>query len=148
MAKRYYEAIEVGETHDLGSTSLTEVELREFAERYDPQPFHVDPEAAANSPYGGLIASGWQTAAVCMRLAVTGFFNDTVTMGSFGLDELRWRTPVRPGDTIHATLEIVEKRASSSRDDRGYAVNEVTGRNDDGEEVVFWRSTNIFGREP
>ncbi len=147
MAKRYYEEIDEGETHDLGSSELSETEILEFAERYDPQPFHVDPDAAADSPYGGLIASGWQTAAVCMRLAVDGFFNDTVTVGSFGLDELRWRTPVYPGDTIHGSLEIVEKRSSSSRDDRGYIVNEVTGTTENGE-VLFWRATNIFGRQP
>lgn len=148
MAKRYYEDIAEGEVHELGSATLSAEEILTFAERYDPQPFHVDPEAAAESPYGDLIASGWQTAAVCMRLAVDGFLNDTVTMGAFGLDELRWRTPVVAGDTIEATLELVEKRTSSSRDDRGYIVNEVTGRNGDGEEVLFWRATNIFGRRP
>jgi acyl dehydratase len=146
MTKRHYEDIEVGEVHDLGSYQVSAEEIQRFAERYDPQPFHVDPEAATESPYGGPIASGWHTGSICMRLAVEGFLNDTVTMGAFGLDELRWRTPLHAGDTVSATLEITGKRESGSRDDRGYIENEVTGTNGDGGEVIFWRATNIFGR--
>ncbi|MGM0604153.1 MAG: MaoC family dehydratase [Halobacteriota archaeon] len=148
MEIRYYEDIEPGVRHDLGHTEITAEAILRFAERYDPQPFHVDPERAVDSPYGGLIASGWHTAAICMRRVADGYLNDTDSMGAFGLDELRWRTPVRPGDSVHVSLEIVEKRPSSSRDDRGYVVNEVTGTNDEGEEVLFWRATNIIGRRP
>lgn len=148
VTTRYHEDIDEGAHHELGQVTLSEAEILSFAERYDPQPFHVDREAAADSPYGGVIASGWHTASACMRLVVDGFLNDTVTMGSFGLSELRWRAPVFPGDTITVGMDVVEKRPSSSREDRGYVVNEVTATNDDGEEVLFWRATNIFGRRP
>lgn len=146
MSKRTYEDIDVGAVHEVGSFEATESEMRRFAERYDPQPFHVDPDAATNSMYGGLIASGWYTASACMRLLVDEFFNNTVSMGSFGLDELRWRSPVRPGDTVSVKMEILDKSGSTSRPDRGYVKNEVTATNQDGEEVIFWRATNIIGR--
>ena len=147
MTKRTYEDIETGAVHDLGSFVANEDEMRRFAERYDPQPIHTDPEAAANSVFGGLIASGWYTASACMRLLDDGFLGETISMGSFGLDELRWRTPVRPGDTVSAELEIADKTASSSREDRGYLELDVTATNQDGDEVVYWRSTNIVGRD-
>lgn len=146
MTKRTYEDIEVGAVHDVGSFVATEEEIRRFAERYDPQPIHVDPEAAAESMYGGLIASGWYTASACMRLIVDEFFNHTVSMGSFGIEELRWRTPVRPGDTVSVRFAVVDKTESTSREDRGYVENEVTASNQDDEEVVYWRATNIIGR--
>lgn len=146
MTEFTFEDIEVGAVHEVGSFEATEEEMRRFGERYDPQPIHVDPEAAAESMYGGLIASGWYTASACMRLLVDEFFNRTVSMGSFGIDELRWRTPVRPGDTVSVSIEVVDKTASSSREDRGYVENAVTGTNGDGEEVVYWRATNIIGR--
>ena len=146
MTKRTFEDIEVGAVHKVGRFEATKSEMLQFAERYDPQPFHVDPDAATDSMYGGLIASGWYTASCCMRLVVDGFFNDTVSMGAFGLDELRWLAPVRPGDTVDVQFEVVDKTASTSRDDRGYVTNEVTATKGDGEEVLFWQATNIFGR--
>ncbi|WP_435077125.1 MaoC family dehydratase [Halococcus sp. AFM35] len=148
MAKLHYEDIEVGEVRDLGSYRAPEDELMAFAERYDPQPIHVSEAAARESIHDGIIASGWYTASVCMRLLVDGFLNDAASMGSFGLDELRWRAPVRPGDTITVRNEITDKRESESRDDRGYVENELTAHNQNGEEVVFWRATNIFGKRP
>lgn len=147
MTQRTYEDIETGTVYDIGSFVATEEEMQTFAERYDPQPIHTDPEAAADSIFGGLIASGWYTASCCMRLLVDEFLSDTVSMGSFGMDELRWRTPVRPGDTVSVEMEIADKTASSSRDDRGYVELDVTATNQDGDEVVYWRSTNIVGRE-
>lgn len=146
MTRQTFDDLEEGTVLDVGSFEATEAEMRSYAERYDPQPIHVDPEAAEESVFGGLIASGWYTASCCMRLVVDEFFNDTVSMGSFGLDELRWRTPLRPGDVVDVEFTIVEKTESDSRDDRGYVVNEVTATNQDGEEVVYWRATNIIGR--
>lgn len=143
---RYFEDVEPGESHELGGYTADREEMVAFARQYDPQPIHVDPEAAAETIYGGLIASGWHTAGSCMRLLVDGFLDDTVSIGSFGLDELRWATPVRPGDTVRATLDVGETRVSSSHDDRGYATLEVTAETDEGDEVIFWRSTNIFLR--
>jgi acyl dehydratase len=148
MATLHYEDIEVGEVRELGSYQVSKHELTTFAEQYDPQPIHVNEAAARESIHGGVIASGWYTASVCMRLLVDGFLNDTVSMGSFGLDELRWRAPVRPGDTITARHEITDKRESGSRNDRGYVQNELVAHNQDDEEVVFWRATNIFGKRP
>ncbi|UIP01512.1 MaoC family dehydratase (plasmid) [Halobaculum sp. CBA1158] len=145
MTKRTFEDIEEGAVHDLGSFRAEEAEMRAFAERYDPQPIHVDPEAAADSIFGGIIASGWYTASCCMRLLVDGFFNDTVSMGAFGMEELRWKTPVRAGDTVAVELAIAKKTQSDSRDDRGYVDVDVTATNQDGEEVVYWRATNIIG---
>jgi acyl dehydratase len=147
MTRLYYEDIGVGEVRDLGSYTATADELRRFAERYDPQPIHIDADAAAETMYDGIIASGWHTASACMRLLVDGFLNDTVSLGSFGLDELRWRAPVRPGDTVSVEHEITDKTESDTRDDRGYIENEVVATNEDGEEVIFWRATNIFVRK-
>lgn len=145
---RYYEDIAVGEEVELGSYTFTKEEILTFAEQYDPQPFHVDEEAATESIYGGLIASGWHTGSVCMRLLAQGFLNETESMGAPGLDELNWHRPVRPGDTISASIEILDKSPSSSRDDRGYVKNRVVGRNQDGEDVLSWEATNIIGRRP
>lgn len=148
MATLHYEDIDVGEVRELGSYRVTADELTAFAERYDPQPIHVNETVARESIHGGVIASGWHTASICMRLLVDGFLNDAASMGSFGLDELRWRAPVRAGDTITARSEITDKRESSSRNDRGYVQNELVAHNQNGQEVVFWRATNIFGKRP
>ncbi len=145
---RYYEDIAVGERVELGSYTVTKAEIREFAEQYDPQPIHVDEAAAAESVYGGLIASGWHTAAVCMRLLSEGFLNETASMGSPGLDELRWLAPVRPGDTLSASVEILDTRPSESREDRGYVKNRLVGENQEGDDVISWEATNIIGRRP
>ena len=146
MSQRTFDDIESGECHYLGSFEATEAEMLRFAERYDPASYHVDPDAAEDSIYGGLIASGWYTASACMELVADEFLSNTRNMGSFGLDELRWPTPVRPGDTISVQIEIVDLTPSTCRSDRGYVVIEVTGTNQDGETVIFWRATNIFGR--
>jgi len=141
---RYFEDIEPGERHDLGSYTADRDELLDFAERYDPQPIHTDPEFAAEAMYGGLIASGWHTAGSCMSLMAENFLAETATLGSFGLEELRWPAPVRPGDTVSVAVEVVETTASESRADRGYVTNDVRAWNDADEEVLFWRATNIF----
>lgn len=93
-----------------------------------------------------MIASGWYTASVCMRLLVTGFLIDTASMGALGLEQLNWQTPVRPGDTINVQNEILETRPSESRDDRGYVRNRTTGCNQDSDEVVSWIGVNIISR--
>lgn len=145
---RYYEDIEVGSTQELGSYTVPKAEMVEFAERYDPQPFHVDEDLARGTIHDGLIASGWYTASVCMRLLVDGFLEGTSTVGAFGLDELRWRTPVRAGDTISAEHRILEATESTTRDDRGYIEEELIAHNQHDEEVIEWRATSIFLRRP
>ncbi|WP_424009325.1 MaoC family dehydratase [Haloferax denitrificans] len=148
MSQRYYEDIPVGEVLDLGTYTADRTELLRFAERYDPQPIHADPDVAAETMYGGIIASGWHTAGSCMRLLVDGFLAETATLGSFGLEELRWKTPVYPGDTIRAEARILEKTESTSRGDRGYITTEVEATNGADEEVIYWRATNIFLTRP
>lgn len=104
-----YEDVTVGDTRSFGEYEVSREEILRFAERYDPQPFHVDEEAAAESLFGGLVASGWHTAAMTMRMLVEGELNDSGAMGAVGVDELRWPTPVRPGDTLSLETEVLEK---------------------------------------
>jgi acyl dehydratase len=115
----YFEDFTPGAAFEAGRVTVSESEIVEFATRYDPQPFHVDVEAARASIYGGLIASGWHTAALMMRLVVDGILADTAALGSPGVDELRWLLPVRPGDTLSVRMTVVEARVSRSKPDRG-----------------------------
>ncbi|WP_159903402.1 MaoC family dehydratase [Salinirussus salinus] len=135
---KYYEDIEVGDTEEFGEYHVTKEEIIEFASQYDPQPFHTDEEAAKESAFGELVASGWHTAAICMRLLVDNMMDKRASMGARGVDELRWRQPVRPGDTIHLRTEVVDKRRSESDPGRGYVDNKMEGLNQDGEVVISW----------
>ncbi|MGI9507839.1 MAG: MaoC family dehydratase, partial [Geminicoccaceae bacterium] len=119
MNKLFLDDFKAGQVYPLGSRSLSEQEIIAFAERYDPQPFHIDPDAAADTIYGGVIASGWQTACVFGRLFVDGLLNRSAAMGSPGLDELRWLKPVRPGERLEARVQVMEARPSRSKPDRG-----------------------------
>jgi acyl dehydratase len=121
MSRIHLDDLEAGQVYHLGSRSLSEDEIIAFARDYDPQPFHVDPQAAAETIYGGVIASGWHTAAIFMRLFVDGLLGRSAAMGSPGLDELRWLRPVRPGDRLDARVEVLETRASRTKADRGLA---------------------------
>jgi len=113
----YFEDLTVGDTDEFGTYDVTEAEILEFAGQYDPQPFHTDPDAAAETIYGGLIASGWHTCAMTMRLLVDGHFDDSAAMGAKGVEELRFPRPVRPGDSLSVRTEVVEKTVDS--EDRG-----------------------------
>ena len=128
---RYFEDYLPGLTAPCGGFSLSEAEIIAFAEKYDPQPFHVDPVAAKDGPYGGLIASGWQTIAKTMRLLVEHYVSPESGLGAAGVDEVRWPRPVRPGDTLHARATVVEARRSNSKPDRGIvrSVTELTNQN-------------------
>jgi acyl dehydratase len=133
---RYYEDIEIGDTREFGAYEVTEEEIIEFAEQYDPQPFHTDPDAAVDTPFGELVASGWHTASMCMRMLVENIVEDRAGMGARGVDELRWKKPVRPGDTLHVRTEIVDKRRSESDPERGYVDSLTEGINQEGEVVI------------
>jgi len=135
---KYYEDIAVGDTEEFGEYHVTKEEIIEFASQYDPQPFHTDEEAAEESAFGELVASGWHTAAICMRLLVDNMMDERASMGARGVDELRWRQPVRPGDTLHLRTEVVDKRRSESDPGRGYVDNRMEGINQDGEVVISW----------
>lgn len=105
----YFEDFEVGQGRECGGRTVTREEILDFGRQFDPQPFHVDEEAARQSHFGGLIASGWHTAALCMRMVVDEFLEpDSGSLGSPGVDELRWLRPVRPGDTLSVLTEVVE----------------------------------------
>jgi len=119
MTVRYLEDYPVGAEAEFGSVAVDEGEVRAFAERYDPQPFHIDPEAAKRSPYGGLIASGWHTGAMMMRLVVDHFIDGEASLGSPGLGPIHWKRPVRPGDTLRVRARITGNRRSTSKPDRG-----------------------------
>ncbi|MBV9912642.1 MAG: MaoC family dehydratase [Sinobacteraceae bacterium] len=136
MSGRYWEDIELGAMQVLGQYTFTQEEIMRFARAYDPQPFHIDPEAAARSFYGGLIASGWHTVAVWMKLAVAGHIGatrDGPRSGvSPGFEDLRWLKPVRPGMTLTYSSEVIEKVALKSRPRFGLVKSRNEARAEDG----------------
>ncbi len=142
----YFEDFEAGQVFDLGEKTLTVEEIIAFATDYDPQPFHVDEEAAKTSVFGGLIASGWHTAAVFMRLYTDAVLARAASMGSPGVDELRWLKPVRPGDTLSARLTVLDAAPSASRPGRGtvHFVSEVYNGRD--EKVMTMKARGLFAR--
>jgi len=123
--QRYFEDYVVGATYELGSFTLSEAEIIEFATRFDPQRFHVDPVAAAASPYGGIIASGWHTGSAMMRLLADHFISAVAGLGSPGLDEIRWLKPTRPGAEMTVRVTVLDKRRSQSKPDRGLFFHKV-----------------------
>jgi acyl dehydratase len=145
---RYFEDFVQGESIELGSVSFTEEEIVEFAQRYDPQPMHTDPGAARQSIYGGLIASGWQTATSYMRMLVDVVMRDSASIGSPGIERLRWLQPVRPGDVLRGRFTILEARASNSRPDWGIDRSHGEVLNQKDEVVMDVEAVNFFGRRP
>lgn len=145
---KYFEDVEVGSARETASRTIQAAEMIAFARQYDPQFFHIDPEAAKGSIYGGLIASGWHTASVMMRLMVDGFVNDTAGMGSPGFDDLRWHAPVRPGDTIRVRSTLVEKTPSKSRPDIGSCRYRTEVLNQRDEVVLSLTSIGLLRRRP
>jgi acyl dehydratase len=145
---RYFEDFTPGQTIELGRRSITRDEIIAFAREFDPQPFHLDEEAAKTTIYGGLIASGWHTAAISMRLLYDGLVKDTVSLGSPGVDELRWVKPVRPGDTLSGRLTVLECVPSRSKPDRGIVRSTIEMLNQHGEVVVTSKGMSLFGRRP
>jgi acyl dehydratase len=117
--ERYFEDYVPGSAYEFGSIVMETKEMVDFATRYDPQLFHTDPEAARKGPFGGLIASGWHTCAVSMRLLVDHYLSRVAGLGSLGVDELRFLKPVRPGDELSIRVTVIEARRSQSKADRG-----------------------------
>jgi acyl dehydratase len=148
MPSRYFEDFSVGETVELGSVQMCESDIIAFGERFDPQPFHVDRERARASVFGGLIASGWHTVGLYMRMYVEKVLNESDSMGSPGVDAVRWLKPVRPGDTLRARWTVVECVPSRSKPDRGVIRSRGEMVNQDGELVMRLEAANIFGRRP
>jgi len=142
-ADRYFEDYVPGAIHEFGSVQVQEADIIEFARRYDPQQFHVDPVAAAHGPFGGLIASGWHTGALMMRLWVDNYLSPVSSLGSPGIDELRWLRPVRPGDTLRVRVTILETRRSRSKPDRGVVRTFSEVLNQSGEVVMSMNAMTL-----
>lgn len=140
---RHAEDYVPGEVFELGSKTVTEDEVIAFARQYDPHPFHTDPDAARGSIFGGLTASGWQTALFMMQLMHGGFISAETSLGSPGHDELRWLQPVRPGDRLTARVEVLAVTLSRSRPELGFVKNRATLTNQHGELVYRLVSSAI-----
>ena len=141
---RYFEDYVAGSVHELGRIAVEEHDVVEFARRYDPQPFHVDPEAAKHTAFGGLIASGWHTAGLMMRLVVDHYLSHVGSLASPGVDELRWTLPVRPGDTLSVRATVLEARRSRSKPDRGIISTLFEVLNQRGEIVMSVKAMNML----
>ena len=147
MPELYFEDLEAGQVVELGSHIVTEEEIVAFARQWDPQPFHVDPEAARASVFGGLIASGWHTGAMWMRGYVDTLLGPS-SQGSPGIEELRWLAPVRPGDMLAGRLTVLDTTPSERRPDRGTVRIRGEMVNQDGITVMSMVSRGHFGRRP
>lgn len=148
MADRFFEDYAVGAVAELGPVAVDAEEVVAFARRYDPQPMHTDATAAAAGPFGGLIASGWHTAALMMRLIVEQYLSPASSLASPGLDELRWLRPVRPGDTLSVRVTVIEATRSRSKPDRGVVRSMVEVRNQHGETVMSLQPINLVRCRP
>jgi acyl dehydratase len=145
---RYWEDFSVGDVAELGPVTVTADEIVAFASRFDPQPFHLSEEGGKATPYGGLIASGWHTTALFMSMFVPAVLNESASLGSPGVDELRWRAPVRPGDTLHGRSTVTDVQPSSTSQGRGtiFTTNELV--NQDGVVVLTFTARGLFARRP
>jgi acyl dehydratase len=146
MPGNTFEDFAPGQVYELGSTTVTEEEIVDFARRFDPQPFHLDAEAAKDSDFGGLIASGWHTGAMWMRLYVDSLLGGGSGQGSSGIEELRWLAPVRPGDTLSGRLTVLETTPSERLPHRGTIRIRGEMVNQDGVTVMSMVSRGRFGR--
>jgi len=145
---RYFEDYIEGVVHRFGSIAVEEDEIITFAKRYDPQDFHTDPQAAKQMPFGGLIASGWHTAGLMMRLYVDHYLTHVASLASPGIDELRWLKPVRPGDELSARVTVLKATPSKSKPDRGAVTSLVEVFNQADEAVMTLKIVNIIARRP
>ena len=143
IGDRYLEDYLAGSVYEYGTIAIEEAAIVEFARAFDPQPFHVDPVAAAAGAYGGLIASGWHTASLMMRVLADHIVSSVASLGSPGCDELRWLLPVRPGDELSVRFEVLDSRPSRSKPDRGIVRAAIEVRNQRGE-VALSLLTTIF----
>lgn len=142
--QRYFEDYVSGSTFEYGQISISADEIVEFAKRFDPQPIHTDREAAERGPFKGLIASGWHTAGVMMRLLADHYISHVAGMASPGVDELRWMIPVRPGDTLSIRVTVLETKRSRSKPDRGIVHSLVEVMNQKGEVVMSLKPVSMM----
>ncbi len=145
---RYFEDYTAGSVYEYGPIGIDEAEILAFARAYDPQTIHTDPVAAAAGPFNGLIASGWQTIGLMMRLFVGHYLSDVASRASPGVDEVRWLRPVRPGDALRLRVSVVETRLSRSKPDRGMVVSQLEAINQHEEIVCSLRAMNLLAARP
>lgn len=143
--QRYFEDYLPCAVHRFGEMHVTEDEIIEFARRYDPQDFHTDPERAAGTTFGGLIASGWMTCGMMMRMYSEHYLTHNASLASPGVDELRWLQPVRPGDVLSLRVTVVEARRSRSKPDRGLVRSRIEVLNQRDEVVLSMLAMNMVG---
>ena len=146
VTDRYFEDYAPGSVCVYGQIAMTESDIVEFARRYDPQPMHTDPVAAARGPFGGLIASGWHTTACVMRVLVERYLSHVAALVSPGIDEMRWKAPVRPGDVLRVRVTVEEASPSRSKPDRGLVRSYVEALNQNDEMVLSMRAMNLLLR--
>lgn len=142
----FWEDLTAGSVRELGSVTVDKEEVRDFASKYDPQPFHLDEEAGRNSVFGALAASGWHTAAMAMRLTVDNLLRHTASKGSPGLENLKWLKPVFPGDVLSLRHSILESRPLKSRPDTGLVRSRWELFNQHGDKVLDMEGYGMFGR--
>ena len=145
---RYFEDYCEGDVHSCGSIVVEEAEIIAFAKRFDPQPFHVDPNAAKQTEFGGLIASGWHTAALAMRLFADHYLTSVASLASPGIDQIRWLRPVRPADVLSLRVTVLKSVLSRSKPDRGAVTSLVEAFNQRDEAVMTFTAVNFIGRRP
>lgn len=145
---KYLEDFAVGQVMEFPPRTVSEDEIIAFARDYDPQPFHLDKEAARQSLFGGLCASGWHTAGIMMRMLVDNMIGKYASMGSPGVDQLRWVKPVFPGDTLHLRGEVVDVKPSRSKPDRGVITSRYEMKNQKGETVLTMQAKGMYARRP
>ena len=148
MSERWFEDYVVGTTAEHGTVAVDEAELVDFGRRFDPQPFHVDAEAAAQGPFGGLIASGWHTCALMMRLFAQEYLSEVSSLGSPGVDELRWLRPVRAGDRLTLRTTVEEARLSRTKPDRGLVRTRIELLGPAAEPVLTMTALNLVLTRP
>jgi acyl dehydratase len=144
----YWEDFPAGHVMAFGATAVTREAVLAFAQQFDPQPFHTDEEAARESLFGGLCASGWHTCAMTMRMMCDAYLLDCASLGSPGIDALRWLKPVFPGDTLHARLEVLQARPMNSRPGVGLVQSRWTVFNQHDEAVLTMEGWGMFRRRP
>jgi len=145
---RYFDDFQPGDVSEHGPYGVSREEIIAFAKQFDPQPFHLSDEGGREGIFGGLIASGWHTASICHKLIVEGMLGKTASLGSPGLDELRWLKPVRPGDSLSVRTEVVSLTPSRSKPDRGAIKFRFEVRNQHGEVVMTEMVNALFARRP
>jgi len=148
LKERFFQDYQPGEQFEFGDYLITEEEILSFARQYDPQAFHLDHEAAAKTHFGGLVASGWMTCSVMMRMMVDHYISPLSSMGSPGLENIKWLIPVRPGDRLRTHVKIIATRQSTSTPDRGFVMIEQSVLNQKNETVLTVNGSGMYRVRP